>query len=371
MIDFRDYPFIATLEEALKRYPGLSLEALLEMSLSSVREHALTLIESIIARNSLLDFECSMEEHILIYYAILFGVKAIGDKRLMHRVAHLYSKRAHDRFVKETSDNLVAIAKALGLDVKLAPSPVRIPVRVVKTNIAFVEKPFAIPLKSFLKTVVGRLSQDPKYSLTNQLVSGGLVYVDRDVLVRLLEERTYRFIMESFEEIEIDIVKIKGFVEEIRQIMDRYGWHKERTSLGLETSVFAKEALPPCIAKLVERLLNGENLSHHERFVVASFLVSIGLGVDQVLEFFKHAPDYNERIARYQVEHIAGLRGSRKKYSPYGCETMKSLGICPISDYCGTNTKNPLGVYRLNLRSLVKRVDNERREIDGDSLQLG
>ncbi|MEM4151973.1 MAG: hypothetical protein QW663_04615, partial [Nitrososphaerota archaeon] len=28
---------------------------------------------------------------------------------------------------------------------------------------------------------------------------------------------------------------------------------------------------------------------------------------------------------RYQVEHIAGLRGSRIKYGPPSCQTMKSL----------------------------------------------
>lgn len=368
LIDYRDYPFIAGLNEVLKRYPGLPLETLLETGLSTIRENALALIESIVAKNAFSEFEGSIEEHVLIYYAVLIGVKAVSDKKLMHRVAHIYSKRARDKLIREPLDNLIAIAKALGLDAKLVSNPAKIPLRITKTDVVFIEKPFVIPLKNFLKIVIGRLSQDPKYSLVNQIVSNGFIYVDRDIMVRLLEEKIYRFIIESFEKIELDATKIRSFIEDVKRILNKHGWYREKISIGIEASVYVKEAMPPCIARLTERLVNGENLSHHERFVTASFLVSIGLSVDQVLEFFKHAPDYNEKIARYQVEHIAGLRGSRKKYLPYGCETMKSLTICPINDYCSINTKNPLGIYRLNLRKMRKGVEVEKREINGDSL---
>jgi DNA primase large subunit len=54
-------------------------------------------------------------------------------------------------------------------------------------------------------------------------------------------------------------------------------------------------------------------------------------------------PDFNEKIARYQVEHIAGLRGSRTRYKPPSCQTMRSLGLC-VEDgrLCPKWIKNPL-----------------------------
>jgi DNA primase large subunit len=69
-----------------------------------------------------------------------------------------------------------------------------------------------------------------------------------------------------------------------------------------------------------------------------------------VLELFKHAPDYNERIARYQIEHLAGLKGGRKKYSVYSCEKMKTLGMC-VAD-CGTKT--PVQYYLKQVRRSFK-----------------
>jgi DNA primase large subunit len=86
------------------------------------------------------------------------------------------------------------------------------------------------------------------------------------------------------------------------------------------------------------------------------------MDVEEILELFRNVPDFNEKIARYQLEHIAGLRGSRKQYMPYSCQTMKSLGLCPIVGDCGA--KNPLIVYRRNIwRSKHrKRTDGSKEQ---------
>ncbi len=111
---------------------------------------------------------------------------------------------------------------------------------------------------------------------------------------------------------------------------------------------------PPCIKHLIAELKQGKHLSHHERFAVATFLINIGTDVEYVLNLMRYSPDFNEKIARYQVEHLAGLRGARKKYLVYSCDKMKSLGICVAE--CGT--KNPLQYYFRELRKL--RGDKKR-----------
>jgi DNA primase large subunit len=83
--------------------------------------------------------------------------------------------------------------------------------------------------------------------------------------------------------------------------------------------------------------------SHKELFTVAAFLVNRGYSTEQILSMLAERPDFNEKIARYQVEHIAGLRGSRTKYRPPSCQTMRSLGLC-VEDgrFCPKWIKNPL-----------------------------
>ena len=65
---------------------------------------------------------------------------------------------------------------------------------------------------------------------------------------------------------------------------------------------------------------------------------------------FRNMPDFNEKITRYQVEHLAGLRGSGKRYRTYSCEKMKSLGLCKAD--CGT--RSPIQAYYRILSRMVK-----------------
>ena len=69
------------------------------------------------------------------------------------------------------------------------------------------------------------------------------------------------------------------------------------------------------------------------------YLKWLGYDKEEVIEFFaRHARDYKERVTRYQVEYLYGLRGSRKNYKMYSCKKMKELGLCLG---CGWD-RNPL-----------------------------
>ena len=61
-------------------------------------------------------------------------------------------------------------------------------------------------------------------------------------------------------------------------------------------------------------------------------------------------PDFNERLTRYQVEHIAGGRGSRTKYIPPRCDTLRTHGVCPSMDDICREVRHPLAYYRRKLR---------------------
>jgi DNA primase large subunit len=116
---------------------------------------------------------------------------------------------------------------------------------------------------------------------------------------------------------------------------------KLRSSYAYETATAPiTEDWPPCMEAIKARIAEA---SHKELFTIAAFLVNRGYSTEQILAILSERPDFDERIARYQVEHIAGLRGSRTKYKPPSCQTMKSLGLC-VEDgkYCPRWIQNPL-----------------------------
>ncbi len=68
-------------------------------------------------------------------------------------------------------------------------------------------------------------------------------------------------------------------------------------------------AMPPCMKHFMSLLQSSKHISHMGRFALAAFLLNIGTSEEDLLKMFTAFSDFDERIARYQVEHIAGRRG--------------------------------------------------------------
>jgi DNA primase large subunit len=76
--------------------------------------------------------------------------------------------------------------------------------------------------------------------------------------------------------------------------------------------------------------------------------------VEDVVNFFRSVSDFDERMTRYQVEHIAGVRGSRTKYIPPRCDTLRTHGICHIPDEICKSVRHPLAYYRKKSKTIKK-----------------
>jgi len=111
-------------------------------------------------------------------------------------------------------------------------------------------------------------------------------------------------------------------------------------------------AFPPCIKTLYQAISSGRHLSHIGRFTLTCFLVNIGMSPESVIELFKNFSDYSERMTRYQVEHIAGERGSRTHYTPPRCDTLQTHGVCTNPDEICRKIRHPLSYYRRKLKTL-------------------
>jgi len=145
---------------------------------------------------------------------------------------------------------------------------------------------------------------------------------------------------------------------------------EKMAELDLESIRGGPETWPPCMKAIREKLLAGENVSHFANFALASFLVNIGLKPEEILKLYANRPDFNARVARYQVEHIAGLKGSRTKYMTPSCGTMKTNGLCVKNgELCG-RIKNPLTYYRRALRKKLK-LDKDKAEMGAERGEAG
>ncbi len=364
-IDLVKYPFLTQLNELLNlKYPNLKIEDILNNTELYPFNRALEILESIVTKNTIFKTRINSEDEIIAFYSLLIGAITIGDRALLHRIAVAYSKQTSSFLNHETIDNIVLIARKIGLDVELTRDPPKILIDVKRDgSILYIAKPVSIDLKQYLEIISKKLAHDPKYMLVNQIVENSRVFIDKEVLIRLIEELVYRRIIEYANLINFNPDKITLFISKYREILEKNNWFRRKPVIESgndRTEVknrLVVDKLPPCMKNILSKIESSENPSHHERFALASFLVNIGLEIDSILEIFRKTPDFNERIARYQVEHISGLRGSRRKYLPYNCDNMKSLGICPINDYC-SGGKNPLTIYRRNIRS-GKYVDKE------------
>ena len=72
----------------------------------------------------------------------------------------------------------------------------------------------------------------------------------------------------------------------------------------------------------------GDNLPHSARVMLATYMLAIGKPFDEIVLMFENAPDFNEKITRYQVEHLAGMKGSHTKYSVPSCDKIRNENLC-------------------------------------------
>ena len=110
--------------------------------------------------------------------------------------------------------------------------------------------------------------------------------------------------------------------------------------------VVVQGAFPPCINALYADAAQSHHLSHIGRFTLTSFLVNIGITPEGLNDMFKTFSDYNERLTRYQIEHIAGERGSGTKYTCPQCSVLQTHGVCKNRDETCRLIYHPLAYYK-------------------------
>lgn len=348
IIDYSKYPFLITPVEYLKSIgrEGVALEDLLRVGESRALLRAYERVEQAILEGEVKSplHPITLEDEVLGYHLSIVLLSLVGDKWLARRYAEAESKRVEKELDKEPLEYIVAIAEKLGLKVETSTTPILVPLRIAKSGrLVFEELEVEVPITDYLKAT--RLIDEPAWRLENQVLGGGVVYLSKKKTSRLIAEIVADKIEESIIFVREVPRELKSIIDKIRELLK-----SQKKPLTVEYKVeklqveevgVYPELFPPCIKELYDSALRGVSLPHHGRFALATFLLRIGADTDHVVEVFSKMPDFNEQKTRYQVEHLAGSKGSRTKYMTYSCETMRTLGLC-VGECKG---KNPLVVY--------------------------
>ncbi len=176
--------------------------------------------------------------------------------------------------------------------------------------------------------------------LCNQKVSKGKVFLNQNDFARFLAAFAQKKVFESLP------VDAGGAPKQLKQLASELSAKLAARQFKEFDAIISKTvtpaAFPECIAIMYNDLLAGKNLPHLARFDIAVFLGSIGMPKEQIVNSFRKAANFNEKITRYQVEMIL-----QKKYKPVSCAKMREHGIACAAD-CGY--KHPLQYYRSRLK---------------------
>jgi len=176
---------------------------------------------------------------------------------------------------------------------------------------------FVIPVSDYLTHSIN--FHEREWKLINRYVENGKVFLTPHETVRLVRKELGNYISSKIQNAKTPSM-IPGFEEFVSKLSSM--------SKKFSPSTVATTEYPPCIKHAIAVLERGENLPHSGRFMLATFLLQRGQSVEQIAPLFKNAPDYNEKITLYQLNHLAGTSGSGTKYACPSCEKLKTQNLC-------------------------------------------
>jgi DNA primase large subunit len=326
------YPFTSQAAEYIQTL-DLKISDLTSPEYVQVLKRAEKRIEEAILHAQVSEQPHSDEIEILSFPIAVIMTSAINDSFLKRRYALAEAKRASTLLKQEENKE------------KITQVALNFNWRIKSIKTAW----FALHFADFLRN--STVFHETEWKLVNRRMFNGEVYLARDETARLLEEEVRRHIEKKLEtKIELELPQnVSDGIERLKKLL---GIRKAKIKAEEMPKEIVKDAFPPCIRQLYNTILSGRHISHIGRFALTSFLINSGMTVDDVVDLFRTLSDFNERLTRYQVEHIAGGKGSRTKYFPPRCDTLRTHGVCTEMDEICRRVHHPLGYYRIKHRRM-------------------
>jgi DNA primase large subunit len=329
------YPFLPEVRSAVRELDADLQDVLASPLYAAVRARAVERVEGALGDGfpppRVTDASGALAELLSVPVARMLTV-ALGERQLVRLYAQAEARRAHDTLAADPDPEALPRAAA-AVGVALAPDG----------------DGFRMHFADYLKAAPA----DPQWKLVLRTVDRGQVRVGRKDGARLVQEALARRIEQELEAERgkpLPAPVLDSLEPLIEKVTPRLDAAKESWTTG-DFGPVQPGLFPPCIKEIVAALGRRENVPHHGRFALATFLNTIGWGSEQILDYLSSTPNFDREKSRYQVEHVTGQKGVQA-YTPPGCATMQTNGVCPLDkrDSVCFQVKHPLSYYRKGLR---------------------
>lgn len=334
--DIAKYPFTKEGSDYVRRL-GIRLEELTSGDYEPILERAVSRVQQAVLKRVVEPAEVEDEIEILSFpVAVLIAGRA-EDPYLRKRYALAEAKKASAHLEAESPEKLMEVAGSFGWKVSTGGSELSNEVKLRFTD--------------YLRNA-SRFNEE-RWKLVNRRLMGGEVYLTLKDTSRLLEEEIRQHIENKLEVATLQKLpeSIERAVVEVRHFFKANVKQMASEEITGEVNV---EAFPPCVSLLYTGLRAGKNISHSGRFTLTAFLLNAGMSVEDLVKLYTAATDFDERMTRYQVQHIAGLAGGGTRYRPLSCSNMLTHNLCKDAVELCSRVKHPLTFYMRKLRSLEK-----------------
>ena len=336
--DYAKYPFTIEATEFVKEWDinigdfSGPYSTVLDRAEERIKE---ALIEGVVSWRDRPEYEVE----ILSYPTAVLLVSAINDSYLKRRYSLSEARRAYLLLRNENDEKIINITNnSFRWNVGKNDS---------KTDFQYFD--FAVSFTDYLKHAPKFHAEE--WKLVNRMMASGNVFLRKNDLIRLMEEEVREHIEKRIEQSpRVDLPKV--FDERLDRIGSILSRFKEKFVSQEQILGVVPEAFPPCIRMLYNTVLTKQHLSHMGRFTVTSFLLTVGMQPEELIKLYLSLSDFNERLTRYQVMHIAGEKGSKTKYTPPTCNTLRTHGLCIGKDELCNLVNHPLAYYRRMLTRL-------------------
>ncbi len=265
--------------------------------------------------------EAALPREVFSFLLAIVLLKLSGMHTLIKRFALAEARRAEKYLEKDLANISDESKKELAI---------RIIDDLFSVQVEKLDDYFIITVSDYLKHSIN--FHEREWKLINRHVENGQVFLTPHETVRLIRKELGTYINSKIINAKTPTM-ISGFEDSVNKLVSL---SKKFITFTVTTGEY-----PPCIKHAIKELEKGENLPHSGRFMLGAFLLSKGQSVEQIAPLFKNAPDYNERVTLYQLNHLAGTSGSGTKYLCPSCEKLKTQDLCFAIPECD-NIINPL-----------------------------
>ena len=311
------YPFLAEAGQYLKD-KGFSLEQFgTDPDLKPILDKAYNRIEIAttgkIYRTEIVRLE-DLDLEVFSFLLAVILLKLSGMNTLIRRFSLAEARRAEKYLEKDLGDLSNKTKEELAT---------RIIKELFSITVQKKDDFFIIPISDYLKHSVS--FHEREWKLINRRIEKGMVILSSHETVRLIRKE-----LDGYIATKIRSTGTPSMIEPLKKPVEKLVSLAKKFSVPTVTTT----EYPPCIKHAINVLDRGENLPHSGRFMLATYLLGVGQTVEQIAPLFKNAPDYNEKVTMYQLNHLKGSSGSGTEYKCPSCERVKSKDLCFATSDC-------------------------------------